>query len=85
MALKSVRFVPKIKSFELTFAKGETGTLRVAELTEKAAAVEVKFETGARGPSIRRAALHVRARKTTPTAHTSPGAHLGPRAGPRGP
>lgn len=49
VALKSVRFVPKIKSFELTFAKGETGTLRVAELTEKAAAVEVKFETGARG------------------------------------
>ena len=49
MALKSVRFMPKIKSFELTFAKGEIGTVRVAELTEKAAAVEVKFETGARG------------------------------------
>ncbi|MCP8939590.1 hypothetical protein NK718_13770 [Alsobacter sp. SYSU M60028] len=49
VSLRAVRFMPKIKSFELTFAKGEAGTVRVAELGESAASVEVKLEAGTRG------------------------------------
>jgi hypothetical protein len=46
VALKAVRFVPKSKAFELTFANGALGTVRVIELSEQVAAFDVSLSDG---------------------------------------
>jgi hypothetical protein len=44
VALKSIKFTPTVKSFELTYPGGDVATLRVTGLSEKAASMEVVFE-----------------------------------------
>jgi hypothetical protein len=46
--LKSVRFVPKSKTFELTFGDDELGTLRVIEISDKVASFDVSLSEGVR-------------------------------------
>jgi hypothetical protein len=47
--LKSIKFVPAVKSFELTFPEGDVATVRVTDLTEKAASIEVVLEQPVKG------------------------------------
>ncbi len=48
--LKSIRYVPDVKRFDLVFAgKESAGTVRVAGIDEKEARVEVTLEDGVRG------------------------------------
>jgi hypothetical protein len=44
VAIKAIKFVPAVKSFELTYPKGDVATVRVTAATEKATSVEVVFE-----------------------------------------
>jgi hypothetical protein len=44
VSIQSIKFVPAVKSFELTYPKGDVATLRVTDLSQKAASVEVVFE-----------------------------------------
>lgn len=48
VSLKAVRFVPKSKTFELTFPDGELGTVRVIELSQQVAAFDVSLSEGVR-------------------------------------
>ncbi|MFO1146910.1 MAG: hypothetical protein U1E62_00930 [Alsobacter sp.] len=47
--LKSIKFVPAVKSFELTFPEGDVATVRVTDLSEKAASIEVVMEQPVKG------------------------------------
>jgi hypothetical protein len=47
--LKSIKFVPAVKSFELTFPEGDIATVRVTDLSEKAASIEVVLEQPVKG------------------------------------
>lgn len=49
VALKAIKFVPAVKSFELTFPEGDVATVRVTDLSEKAASIEVVLEQPVRG------------------------------------
>ncbi|PSC03438.1 hypothetical protein SLNSH_18785 [Alsobacter soli] len=44
VSIKSIKFTPKSKTFDLTFPKGDQASIRVAGLSEQSTALEVTFE-----------------------------------------